>query len=280
MSEEPSNEERAAFLERFERFGVAASVETYLALFHPEARLFDDAMERPIGVAEIPAHIEGVLALVRGFRMRVERWRARGRVVFVEAHNAGVIAGKPVAWRAVYRLELEGSQVRDGRRYFDRAPLLVALGPGRPLALAALAPGAGPGLAEAAAVPGRGASPGELVRRCAGAWSEGRPEWIAECFREDGALVAPGVSRPLGRPEVGGHYQRLAALLRAPLALRSWAGDDTLVFVEWETRPPAAGARRAGLVERFDLRDGLVLAARQYFDASAPPFAAPAGDTG
>jgi limonene-1,2-epoxide hydrolase len=275
---DPSHEERAAFLKRFERFGAEASVETYLALFHPEAQLFDDGMERPIGVAEIPAHIEGVLALVRGFRMRVERWRARGRVVFVEAHNAGAIAGKPIAWRAAYRIELDGSLVRDGRRYFDRAPLLAALDPSRPTLLAALAPGAGPELPEPDAVPGTDASPEALVRDCADAWSAGRPERIAGRFREDGALVTPGVARPLGRAEVGAHYRRLAALVGAPLAPRSWAGDESLAFVEWEARPTAAGARRAGLVERFDLRDGLVLSARHYFDSSAAPFAR-AGDT-
>jgi hypothetical protein len=31
----------------------------------------------------------------------------------VEAHSQGEIAGSAVAWRAVYRIELEGSLVRD-----------------------------------------------------------------------------------------------------------------------------------------------------------------------
>jgi len=270
---DPSREERAAFLKRFQRFGSEASVESYRALFHPDAQLFDDGMERPIGVAEIPAHIAGVLALIRGFRMDVERWRARGRVVFVEAHNAGEIAGKPVSWRAVYRLELDGSQVRDGRRYFDRAPLLAALDPARATALAALDPGPGFAVPGAEAVRATGASPAELVQRCAAAWRAGRPETLAELFREDGALVAPGVARPLGRAEVGGHYRRLAALLGgARLAPRSWAGDDALLFVEWEAPAAPTGARPAGGVERFDLREGLVLAARTYFDSSGPAF--------
>lgn len=265
----PSHEERAAFLKRFERFGAEPSVETYLALFHAEARLFDDGMERPIGVAEIPAHIAGVLALVRGFRMRPERWRARERVVFVEAHNSGEIAGKPVSWRAVYRIELDGSLVRDGRRYFDRAPLLAMVDPQRPALLAALAPDAEPALPDGASIRGSGASPEDVVKRCAEAWRAGRPEALAALFREDAALTSAGVSRPLGRAEVGAHYRRLAASLGdARLAPRSWAGDDTLLFVEWEAVAP----RAAGLVERFDLRDGVVLAARQYFDSSAPAF--------
>jgi hypothetical protein len=200
---EPSPEERAAFLKRFERFGSEPSVETYLALFHPEARLFDDGMERPIGVAEIPAHIAGVLALVKGFRMRPERWRAHGPVVMVEAHNAGEVAGKPVSWRAVYRIELDGSLVRNGRRYFDRAPLLAALDPNTPSVSPRLAPVAADATPRAGVVAGSGASPEELVAACAEAWANGRPERIAEHYREDGALHLPGFARPLGGGEIG-----------------------------------------------------------------------------
>jgi hypothetical protein len=266
----PSAEERAAFLKRFERFGAEPSVETYLALFHPDARLFDDGMERPLRVAEIPAHIEGVLALVRGFCMRPERWRARDNVVFVEAHNAGTIAGTPVSWRAIYRIELDGSLVRDGRRYFDRAPLLAALEHGRSALFAPLAPAgdAAPALAEA--VPGAPLAPEELVAHLARAWREGRPEGIAIRFREDATLAVAGVARPLARPELPAHYQRLAALLGgAPLAPRRWAGDGALLFVEWEAPAAPPRTRPFAMVERFDLQDGLVLAARACFDPQA-----------
>src|SRR5262245_27561716 len=210
----PSPEERAQFLKRFERFGSEPSVETYLALFHPEAVLFDDGMERPIGVAEIPAHIAGVLALVKGFRMRPERWRARGPVVMVEAHNAGEVAGRPVAWRAVYRIELDGALVRNGRRYFDRAPLLATLDPSTPSVAPRLAPepgDAGP-CGGAVGIAGHTVSPDEIVAACAAAWAGGRPERIAEHFREDAVLHVPGLARPLGGGEIGAYYRRLHAL--------------------------------------------------------------------
>ena len=267
----PSHQERAAFLKRFERFGGEPSVESYLALFHPEAVLFDDGMERPIGVAEIPAHIAGVLTLVKGFRMRPERWRARGPGVMVEAHNAGEVAGKPVSWRAVYRIELDGSLVRNGRRYFDRAPLLAALDPSTPSVSPRLAPEAGDAAPRSGAVPSSAATPDELVEACAAAWADGRPERIAEHYREDGALHVPGLARPLGGGEVAAHYRRLRALLGgARLAPRRWAGDDALLFVEWqgEVATPA-GPHAFGAVERFDLAGGRVLAARQYFETGA-----------
>ena len=47
------------FLERFRAFGAQPDVARYLALFDPDATLFDSGMERPITVPEIPEHIEG-----------------------------------------------------------------------------------------------------------------------------------------------------------------------------------------------------------------------------
>jgi len=263
-------EERALFLKRFERFGSEPSVETYLALFHPEAVLFDDGMERPIGVAEIPAHIAGVLALVKGFRMRPERSRARGPLVMVEAHNAGEVAGKPVSWRAVYRIELEGSHVRNGRRYFDRAPLLAALDPNTPSVSPRLAPEPGDATPRSGVVGSRELGPEALVNACAAAWQSGRPEEIAGHFREDGALHAPGLARALGGGEIPAYYRRLAALLGGPLRPRSWAGDESLLFVEWQGElATPSGPHAFGLVERFDCAGGRVLAGRHYFETGA-----------
>ncbi len=267
----PSHEERALFLKRFEHFGAEPSALSYLALFHPEAQLFDDGMERPIGVAEIPEHIRGVLALVQGFRMRPERWRARGPRVFVEAHNAGAVAGKPVSWRAVYRIELDGSLVRNGRRYFDRAALLAALDPNTPTVAPRLVPQPQAAAPQSGARAGSDASPEALVSAFASAWREGRPESIASSFREDGTLTAPGLARPLGGGEIGAFYRRFAELLGgARLTPRSWAGDDALLFIEWEGRVPTpAGGHAFGAVERFDLLGGRVLAARSYFESGA-----------
>jgi limonene-1,2-epoxide hydrolase len=274
-----SHEDRAQFLKRFERFGSEPSVETYLALFHPDAVLFDDGMERPIGVAEIPAHIAGVLALVKGFRMRPERWRARGPLVMVEAHNAGEVAGKPVSWRAVYRIELEGSLVRNGRRYFDRAPLLAALDPNTPSVSPRLAPRPEDAALRSGVVAGCEASPEALVSACAEAWRAGRPFALAERFREDGALSAPGLARPLGGGEIGAYYERFSALLGgARLTPRSWAGDEALLFIEWQGELPLpAGAHAFGMVERFDTCGGRVLAARHYFETGALARALSAG---
>jgi len=263
---DPSAAERDLFLKRFEQFGSAPSVESYLALFHPEARLFDDGMPAPIGVAEIPAHIQGVLDLVKGFRMQPERWRARGRFVLVEAYNEGSIAGHAVSWRAVYRIELDGSLVRDGRRYFDRAALLSVLDPNTPSVTPRLVPATREARAPAGAVPGCALAPADLVAAWSEAWREGHPERLAASFREDGSLTLPGVA-PLGGGALGAAYGRLARVLDAALAPRAWAGDETLLFIEWQGG--RASGDPFGAVERLDLRDGRVLASRWYFETGA-----------
>jgi limonene-1,2-epoxide hydrolase len=260
----------AAFLERFVRFGAAPSVESYTALFHRDATLFDDGMERPITLPEIPAHIQATLALIPGFVMTPERWRVGGPAVFVEARNEAKIAGERAAWRSVYRVELEGSKVLRGRRFFDRAPLLARLDPRLPR-LPEFPLGAGETAEPATAGADCAAGAEELAARCADAWREGRPEKLAALFREDGALLAPGLPRPVGGAEIARWYRWLHERLGgARLSVRRFAGDASLAFVEWEGQVPAPrGPYALGLVERFDLAGGRVLAARAYFDAAA-----------
>jgi hypothetical protein len=241
-----------SFLRRFQRFGATPSVETYLALFHPDATLFDDGMERPLTVDEIPAHIEGVLAMAPGFRMTPERWRAHDAALFVEARNIAAPGGAPLAWRAVYRVDLRGDQVTRGRRYFDRAALLAHLMPDAvPVAWSLAAADV------EAETPHAGAE--RFVDACAGAWAQGRPQAIAASYRDDGALHTP-VTGPLARANVAAFYERLAPLALRP---RAWAGDETLLFIEWE------GQRGFACVERFDRGDGLVLNGRLYCDSLA-----------
>ena len=133
------------FLARFAAFGATPSVASYLALFHPDATLFDSGMPRPIRVPEIPEHIEGILRLVPDFQMTPERWRARGSTLFVEARNRASLAGAELRWHSVYCMDLAGDRVMRGRRYYDRRPLFAALNPDLPaLPPAALRPGGDP----------------------------------------------------------------------------------------------------------------------------------------
>jgi hypothetical protein len=56
----------------------------------------------------------------------------------------------------------------------------------------------------------------------------------------------------------------------ARLSPRRWAGDDALLFVEWQEEiSTPAGPHAFGAIERFDLVGGRVLAARHYFETGA-----------
>jgi len=257
---EPAGAERppdvAAFLRRFTHFGAAASVESYVVLFHRQATLFDDGMERPLTAAEIPAHIAEVLAVAPGFAMTPERWRARGAQLFVEARNCAAPGGVPVAWHAVYRIDLDGDLVRRGRRYFDRMALLAPLMPDATPFAFALAP-AGDAGARLVEQPARDAA--AFVAACAAAWAAGRPEAVAALYRADGALET-AATPALDRAGIAAYYRRVAPLALVP---RAWAGDAQLLFIEWEGRAGFA------CVERVDLVDGLASAGRVYCDRGA-----------
>jgi ketosteroid isomerase-like protein len=234
----------ARFLERFRRFGAAPGVATYLPLFHPDARLFDDGMERPITVKEIPDSITATLALAQGFVMVPERWRARDGAVLVEARNEATILGTACRWQSVYRVRLEGDLVIDGRRYYDREPLPCL---------------------------DRGVTPAGLVELCSRSFARGDWRDLAALLREDATWHAPGVAGAFGRDAVAGHRARLARLLGGATArVRRWAGDDALVMIEWQADvpTPSGAAYVLGMVDRFDLAAGRVLAARTYLDAA------------
>lgn len=209
------------FLIRFQHFGAAPSVESYLALFDPDATLFDSGMPRPLTVPEIPEHIEGVLKLVPDFRMTPERWRFREPTIFVEAHNRATLAGAPIAWRSIYCIDLRGDRVLRGRRYYDRRPLFARISP-------------------------------DVAKR---------------------PVFEPGPA-PVGEAEPDAPVA-FAALRRVlpdlEVKLACSAGDDTLVFREWELCAKGAHALRIGAADCLDLAAGRVTRATLHFDTLALP---------
>lgn len=264
----------ASFLARFFRFGAEPGVATYMPLFHRDVALFDDGMERPIGYDEIPASITATLDLAQGFRMVPERWRHREGVVFVEARNEATILGTPCRWQSVYRVHLEGDRVIDGRRYYDRAPLLATFDAAA-ARLPSLVPTRSDGQTAAAppiACLEHGVSVPELVELCERGWSGGAWSALASRCRDDATWHAPGLDGALGREAIAGYRARFARLLGGAVPqVRAWAGDDTLVLIEWRADVPTpSGATYAlGMVDRFDVAAGRLLAARTYLDAAS-----------
>lgn len=252
-----------SFLFRFRRFGDQPSVDTYLALFDPDATLFDAGMARPIRVPEIPEHIQGVLNLVPDFRMTPERVRHRDGTVFVEALNQATLAGSPLEWRSVYCIDLKGDHVIRGRRYYDRRALYARVDPSLP----ALPHHTAAANDEAIAAE-RFVGPESVVKAFGEAWQGSDSNALARLFREDGSMASPELERPLARSELA-HYHDASSRLFSGLELEllSWAGDDSLCFAEWQLTATVAGERFSqAIVDRFDIAAGQVLAARAYFD--------------
>jgi hypothetical protein len=259
------------FLERFFAFGAAPSVESYLALFDPHATLFDSGMARPISVPEIPDSIRGVLAVIPDLVMVPERWRERNGTLFVEAGNRATIAGGMVQWRSVYCVDLAGDRVVRGRRYYDRRPLFARLDPSLPSIPEIL-----PSLPEMSAAAGACAPPiadpivdaGSFASAASDALTHRDGAALQRLFREDGCWWSAGRAEPVLRDAIPVWLDALAALLPdAKVDVETWAGDDTLVFLEWKASARLGGESIAiGGVDRFDLAAGLALHARSYFD--------------
>lgn len=254
-----------SFLDRFAAFGRAPSVEGYLPLFHPDATLFDSGMERPLRVPEIPEHIRGVLAAVPDFGFAIEHWRLRGDTLFVEADNRATLGGEPLRWGSVYCITLAGDRVRRGRRYYDRRPLLARLDPSLG-AVPSYAPVHSEGLA-----PGTARTPVErFVEDYTALWQQPTPEGFVDFYGEKGTIRNPGMDRPIARDEIPGYYRFLLAVAPDLTMERvSWAGDESLVFVEWIGRGSIAGTPiRLPVVDGWALEGGLASDGRAYFDST------------
>lgn len=255
------------FLERFFAFGSKPSVETYLPLFHADATLFDSGMERPLTFAEIPESIAATLQLIPEFEMVPERWRTRGPTLFVEARNSASLGDSKLQWRSVYCVDLVGDRVIRGRRYYDRRPLFALVDPSLPALppLVVSAQDDPPPIAEPEA------DHASIVRAIEDCWTRGKPEELQLLYREDGCLVGPGFARPLARSEMPAYHDAWSKLIPdLEMDLLTWAGDDEVLFLEWQARGTIGEARVIfGIAERFDLAAGLILHGRTYFDTLA-----------
>ena len=252
-----------AFLERFAAFGSEPSVESYLALFHPDATLFDAGMPAPIGVDAIPEHFETILRVIPDLQMVPERWREDAGTVFVEASNRASIGASPVHWRSIYCVDLSGGHVIRGRRYYDRRTLFAHLDPGLP-ALPKIPTAVAPLETSGAPVPIGNAGLDAL----ASSWKRGVPGEVARFYREDGTARFPGQPHPLVPGALAaytaGFAEAIGELDFTPLGR---AGDDGLGFLEWEARV-GVGDEVLTLrgTDRYDWAPGGILASRRYYD--------------
>ena len=220
------------WFELFRAFGRTPTPDSYAAVFHPDGEVADSGMAVPTPASQVREAIAHILKLMPDLYIDMKRYRARGDAVFVEAANSGTINGTRVAWDAVYRVHLKDGLVHRGRRFYDQATLFRALRPDMPW------------LPELPAVHGDDVRDYEDVVPNA-------PSGLA--FAAGALIETPDQKRTLAPADLRIH------LAGSPFEAIDWAGDDTLVFVEW---------RRGDLlgVDRLDLKDGAIASMRRNFD--------------
>ena len=257
------------WVEKFMGFGAQPSPSRYVALFDPEGTVFDSGMDRPLKVAEMTPHMEGILKLMPDLHITVSRWRAQDDTVFVEAQNAATIAGQKTIWDAVYCVTLRGDRVIRGRRYYDRAPLLARVYPSLS-SLPAYEPVIDRELEQAANAesPVSGISPAEFLEQYARLWQDPQPRQFAAFYHPHGRMLNPDVSRPLRKAEIPGYYAfLLSSIPDLRLERLAWAGDQHVLYVEWHGSGAFIGKPcQINVVDRFEFLDGRVIYGQAYFD--------------
>lgn len=260
------------WVEKFQKFGAQPDPARYVALFDPEGTVYDSGMERPLRVAEMAPHMEGILTLMPDLRITVSRWRARTDTVFLDAQNSATIAGRKTLWDAVYCVTLRGGRVIRGRRYYDRAPLLARIHPALP-SMPAYEPVVDQEFEEAISgkAPAPNFTPTEFLEHYARLWQDPQPRPFAAFYHPHGRMLNPGMVRPLRRSEIPGYY---AFLLSAIPGLRLeplvWAGDQDAFYVEWRASGTFVDKPfQLNLVDRFEFVGGRVIYGQAYFDTVA-----------
>lgn len=226
------NDDAARWFELFRAFGKAPSPDSYAAVFHPQGEVADAGMATPTPASQVHDAISHVLRLMPDLRIDMQRYRARGDAVFVEAANTGTINGTPVAWNAVYRVHLRDGLVHRGRRFYDQTHVFRALRPD----LGWLPPLAAP----------TGEGPATYAELLPGA-----P--VTAAFAPDAVIEVADQPAPVPRAALSRH------LVGVPFTAVDYAGDGALAFVEW---------RRGDLlgIDRLDLSGGRIVSMRRYFD--------------
>jgi hypothetical protein len=100
--------------------------DAFLALWHPEGRLYTPLVARPVLGAELKLLVESQISAAPDFVWQLIGWTSRGDVAMVEWQTSRFIAGKRFDWRGVDKITLRDGKIIEERVYTDTA-LLRAL---------------------------------------------------------------------------------------------------------------------------------------------------------
>jgi hypothetical protein len=113
--------------------------------------------------------------------------------------------------------------------------------------------------------------PEEFLTQYAQLWQAPQPRRFADFYHPQGRMHNPDNYRPLRRVEIPGYYTfLLSAIPDLRLQRLSWAGDQHLLYVEWQARGTFVNKPlQLNLVDRFEFLEGRVIFGQAYFDTVA-----------
>jgi len=79
------------------------------------------------GEAGMRRVFDRVFALIPDLRAELDHWVVGKDIAFIEFTLTGTLGGKPIRWRVVDRMELDGEQLAGVATYYDPLPFLIAL---------------------------------------------------------------------------------------------------------------------------------------------------------
>ncbi|MFC0112945.1 nuclear transport factor 2 family protein [Kibdelosporangium aridum] len=226
------------FMRAYEKWGAAPTVEAYMDLFTSDATLMDSGLAAPIERPRIRAQIEAVLKVIPDFRFDPFTVTASrdGKIAFIEARNTGTVRGKTVSFTTTHRLVLDGSKVRQGRRFWDQTELFRPVAPELPNLFAGL-------------------EPADITEKRTGlrewAWNAEQPAALVAGT----SLRGPGLTTPLSIRGAIAYLERLFGAVDFDLRAGHEVQQDGTSYLEWAGTAEIGGEYPRtvsfGIVERL-----------------------------
>lgn len=119
----------AEFLEQYTRLWQEPQPRRFAAFYHPQGRMLNPGMSRPLRKAEIPGYYVFLLSSIPDLRLERLAWAGDQHALYVEWHGSGTFIGKPLQINLVDRFEFLEGRVISGQAYFDMVVLLSLLDP-------------------------------------------------------------------------------------------------------------------------------------------------------
>jgi ketosteroid isomerase-like protein len=108
--------------------GPDAFVAHFRPMLAPEVRLIQPQLATTTGLRAFEEDfVRPLFALFPDVRGEVERWAARGELLYIELTLYATLAGRPLSWRVCDRVTLRDGVAIERESYFDPAPLLTAI---------------------------------------------------------------------------------------------------------------------------------------------------------